>query len=110
VIRFLRHKNLRLLSTILLVIALMMPYGLRLTHALEAHSAVSICSDFTDHLHEKTPHLDLLDHALVNGVDENHCYRPMVVLPQINTPQDYYTFCFVETFDTYTVSRGPPHV
>lgn len=109
-IRFLKQKKYISFGAFLLVLALFLPYGLKLAHSLEAHSVVSHCSNFADHLHEKTPHLDHLDNALLTGVDENNHYTPLVVLFQINTPQDFYSFCFVESNYTQGVTRGPPVV
>jgi len=110
VIQFLKHKNLRFVFGSLLVTVLLLPYGLKLKHAFEAHSKVVHCGHFSEHLHEKEPHLDLLDFALLYGVEEMEGYSPLNLLPLINLPKDHYTFSYFNKNLFYTVSRGPPAV
>lgn len=91
----------------LLTLTLLLPYGLKLVHALEFHQAVE-CSHSQSHLHQYKPHCDYLDYCFQQlpllPVDEEF---PLII--QEFTPLVIFqpTLLQMQSIQ-HVASRGPP--
>ncbi|MBL6668786.1 MAG: hypothetical protein ISP72_01535 [Flavobacteriaceae bacterium] len=103
-------KNYQLAYAVLLICVLLLPQGLKLSHAFEAHVAIKHCDEISDHIHEKTPHIDLLDYALLSGIELVEFYTPIFTASSISSSQDFYSFKPYKKSYFGVVSRGPPSI
>ncbi|MCR9227149.1 MAG: hypothetical protein NXH90_07010 [Flavobacteriaceae bacterium] len=106
------HKRILILSSLLMVVAILAPSIIKLGHALYEHNQEKHCVEYgTNHIHDSNLDCDFNDFTLANKVlfDSSFTYIP-VEIPKIRYSSSVYTYIYKPRELSFRVLRGPPSV
>lgn len=104
---YLYHNILRIISAVVLSVALILPITVQFIHIFEHHPHV-LCTDYTVHLHEQKTDCPICDFHL-----SSFTFTPLtsveISIAAINTAVlEIYFFSTQQNFIQHPDSRGPP--
>ena len=106
------HKRILILSSLLMVVAILAPSVIKLGHTLYEHNQEKHCVAFgTNHIHDGNLDCDFNDFTLANKVLFNitFTYTP-VDIPEIKYETINYSFFYEPREAAFQALRAPPSV
>lgn len=106
------YKRILVLSSLLMVLAIMAPTIIKLGHALYEHSKEKQCiAHGTNHIHDGDLDCDFHDFTLVNKLLFSTAFvYTSVKIPEIRYTSSIYTYTYKPKEVSFRALRGPPSV